>query len=148
MTKKPLKIIALLSIILFSIQSCNYDTKDRVESVKKNTTETHINSNTTKVEMGNTLLDSANEYSSYRKEMEIKLSENERQIFDLEKNSKINVKYKRALKELNNENKMLKDRVNNFKSNDINDWESFTHAFYKDIYKLEKSISNIAKYDS
>ena len=30
---------------------------------------------------------------------------------------------------------MLKDRVNKFKSNDINNWESFTHAFNKNMIR-------------
>jgi ABC-type transporter MlaC component len=86
-------------------------------------------------------------YKEYRKNAEMRISENEKNIAEFNqriKNQKADAKkdYEQKIADLNQKNSDMKMRLADFKSDNQSNWETFKTDFNREMDELGNSISN------
>ena len=90
------------------------------------------------------------EYNQFKLESEGKITANEKLIADLKaysKNKKKETKdeYDRIVNDLEAKNQAMKDKMNGYKEDGNNKWESFKNEFNHDMSEIGKSLNDLGK---
>lgn len=147
MKKYILKSILLTAIASLMLVGCNNSPKEK-EVELEDAQEDVIDA---KVALQQSKLDSINDYNTFKKSIELKIDENQKQINEIaikvdrsnDKNRAANVKELAKLEEKNQE---LKTKLNEYNQQGTAEkWELFKVEVNNDIDELGKSISNMAE---
>lgn len=147
MKKYILKSILVTAIASLMLVGCNNSPKEK-EVELEDAQEDVIDA---KVALQQSKLDSINDYNTFKKSIELKIDENQKQINEIaikvdrsnDKNRAANVKELAKLEEKNQE---LKTKLNEYNQQGTAEkWELFKVEVNNDIDELGKSISNMAE---
>jgi hypothetical protein len=92
--------------------------------------------------------DSASDFQKFKKESELKIADNQKQIVALKtkkstESKEIKDKYDKKVLSLEQKNNELKKRIETCKGEDKTTWEKFKIQFTKDMDELGTAIKNI-----
>ena len=144
MKTRILKLSFVTFVVAFITVSCNSFTE------KENVNEAKAEVVVATQELEQARLDVANEYDTYKADIEAKLIENDREIANLKselKNEKKEVRetYDKELDALYQKNEKLKLDIKDYKGSVSDKWDTFKNSFKHDMDDLGKSISEYTK---
>ncbi|MES2591238.1 MAG: hypothetical protein V4608_05085 [Bacteroidota bacterium] len=98
----------------------------------------------------NTTVDYNKEYDDFKRESDERIAENDRKIEEYNKKiegekKEAKAEYKEKVAALNQKNKDMKDRVNNYKVENGDKWESFKREFNHDMDELGNALRDLGK---
>ena len=146
MKNSKIKLVAMAGIMSVAMLSCKSNTEEKKENLEEAKEEVAV----AKEELSAARLDSVNEYSKYRKEIDNRLIENDRQIAEIRAKVKmqkasIRAKMNKDLDVLMQKNEDFKIEMKNQKDGIYSDWESFKQSYNTNLDDLGKSISEMAQ---
>ena len=146
MKNSKVMLVAFAVIMSFAIMSCKSNTEEKEENLEEAKEEVVV----AKEELTAARLDSINEYSKYRKEIDNRLAENDKQIAEIRANVKmqkasIRAKMDKDLDVLMQKNEDFKIEMKNQKDGIYSNWESFKQSYNTNLDALGKSISEMAQ---
>ena len=146
MKNSKIKLVAMAGLMSFAMLSCKSNTEEKKENLEEAKEEVAV----AKEELSAARLDSVNEYSKYRKEIDNRLIENDRQIAEIRAKVKmqkasIRAKMNKDLDVLMQKNEDFKIEMKNQKDGIYSDWESFKQSYNSNLDDLGKSISEMAQ---
>ncbi|MDD4150846.1 MAG: hypothetical protein PHE33_12545 [Bacteroidales bacterium] len=90
-------------------------------------------------------------YEEYRDVVDRKISENKKTIADLRKeinNKEAKAELEKRLLELEHENQSLKEKIRDYKNDDVDKWELFKNEFNNDMKNLQQSLKDLVNSNS
>ena len=153
MKNLKIKLLVMAGILSIAITSCKSNTeekKDDLEEAKQDVSTAKENVEVAKNELSAARLDSVNQYSNYRKEINDRLIENDKQIAEIRakikmQSASVRAKMNKDLDALNKKNEEFKLQMKNQKDGLYSDWESFKQSYNTNMDNLGKSISEMAQ---
>ena len=124
--------------------------EQKIENAEQKVEEANINVAVANKELEQARIDSANGYTAFRKEAEIKLNKNDKKIIELKEKftaskKETREKYDKQLNDLDKKNAELRKEIVECKRDDKTKWELFKESVNNDIDKLGKSLSAMAE---
>jgi chromosome segregation ATPase len=122
---------------------------EKVENAKEKVQDEKIDLNQAKSELKMVERDSINEYQQFKNESEVKITAYEKEIADLKVRIANEKKYDNAIMEkklavLEQKNKDMKKRLENYKDESKDKWSSFKNEFNHDMEELGKALRGLA----
>jgi predicted RNase H-like nuclease (RuvC/YqgF family) len=145
--KKSIFMLAIIAGTL--ITSCKNNEEKKADAIE-NVAEASEDLNDVNSEIKNDALTKANdqEWQAYKMEANKTISENENQILELQKalnkpGKSFDESYKKSIKDLEERNKKLKDRIGDYENNQT-DWETFKREFNSDMNGLGQALKDLS----
>ena len=140
MRKATFTMFATLFIASAVLMSCNNSTK-KVDQAQENVSEA-------KEDLNEAKKDYEIEIENYRKETYAKISDNDKIIADFKskierQNKSTHTEYHKEIAPLEERNKELKKKMDNYKDEGKDQWESFKSEFNHDMDDLGKAFKNL-----
>ena len=153
MKNSKIKLVAIAAMMSLAIMSCKSNTEDKednLENAKENVNAAQEDVAIAKDELTAARLDSVNQYSNYRKEIDNRLAENDKQIAEIRvkvkmQKASIRAKMDKDLDVLMQKNEDFKMKMKNQKDGIYSEWESFKQSYNTSLDELGKSISEMAQ---
>lgn len=146
MKNSKIKLFAVVGLATLTMMSCKSNTEEKNDNLNDAIEKVNV----AEAELSEARLDSINEYTKYRTEMDAKLVENEKQIalvkakIKLQK-AEMRTKMEKDLNKLIQKNEAFKTEIKNHIDADYTNWENFKQDFNKNMDELGKSISEMAQ---
>ena len=146
MKNSKIKLVAMAGMVSLAMLSCKSNTEEKKENLEEAKKEVVV----AKDELSAARMDSINQYSNYRKEIDNRLAENDKQIAEIRAKVKmqkasIRAKMDKDLDILMQKNEDFKMQMKNQKDGIYSDWESFKNSYNTSLDDLGKSISEMAQ---
>lgn len=146
MKNSKIKLVAMVGMVSLAMLSCKSNTEEKKENLEEAKKEVVV----AKDELSAARMDSINQYSNYRKEIDNRLAENDKQIAEIRAKVKmqkasIRAKMDKDLDILMQKNEDFKMQMKNQKDGIYSDWESFKNSYNTSLDDLGKSISEMAQ---
>lgn len=141
--KKSIFILALTVFATGAVfTSCN------TSAEKADTSE--INKEVAQQKLDKAKQDYTKQYNKFNVESDEKILANKHLIADLKKYSKnkkkeAKIEYEKTISFLETKNQAMKEKVNNYKEEGLDQWESFKNEFNHDMDELDKSLKDLVK---
>ncbi len=153
MKSSKIKLVAMAGIMSLAMMSCKSNTEkkeDNLENAQEDVKAAKEDVAIAKDELSAARLDSINQYSNYRKEIDNRLAENDKQIAEIRAKVKmqkasIRSKMDKDLDVLMQKNEDFKVQMKKQKDGIYSDWESFKQSYNTSLDDLGKSISEMAQ---
>lgn len=147
--KKTILILAVLTIMVgTTIVGCKSTTKEEIESQEKvDVAEQNLKDAKDSLIVAKKAA-TAEEWQTFKKQTDSVISHNQAQIADLKlkmqkTGNTVDTKYQKNIDVLEQKNKDLKTKINSYKNDANNDWQSFKREFNHDLDEIGQAFKDL-----
>ncbi|MCL6460652.1 MAG: hypothetical protein I4O51_02115 [Flavobacterium micromati] len=147
MKKSFLKFASVALLATTFITSCQDSTKKEAEA-RENVDEAKTDLDEAKTELANARKTATEqEWQSFKESTNATVEQNEKRIIDLKMQMKrtgksMDEQYAKKINELEQKNREIKEKVNTYKNEASDDWETFKKEYNRDMDDLGRSLKN------
>ncbi|SHG21772.1 hypothetical protein SAMN05444372_103224 [Flavobacterium micromati] len=147
MKKSFLKFASVALLATTFITSCQDSTKKEAEA-RENVDEAKTDLDEAKTELANARKTATEqEWQSFKESTNATVEQNEKRIIDLKMQMKrtgksMDEQYAKKINDLEQKNREIKEKVNTYKNEASDDWETFKKEYNRDMDDLGRSLKN------
>lgn len=147
--KNKIIVHAMSALIVITFLSSCQSSSEKVENAKNNLSEAKESVKEAKQDLVNTRLDSIVDYQTFKKESELVIAANEKNIASLKAkilNATITNKdnYEKSILKLEKKNNELKLKLKNYNGEGDVKWDLFKAEFNHDLKELSKAFNDVS----
>ena len=146
--KKSILNIAFSGLVISSMLIGCKDSTNKEEEARENVEEARVGLNEAKTELSNARKAATEqEWKEFKESTNDMIRKNENRIAELKSqmkrtNTSMDAIYEKRIAELENKNRLIKNKLNAYKNEASDDWQTFKNEYDRDMNDLGESLKN------